>query len=711
MGLLEEIILNTKKKLVFALPFLVTGHFSQAQSPNESDDFFAEESLPIVLSATRLRQSQLESPAAVTIIDREQIKASGARNVVEALRQVPGLALYYSNGSTPEVSIHSLLTEFSRRMQVLVDGQSIFKPGLSRVLWNNLPVNIDEIERIEVIRGPNTSSYGSNAFLGVINIITRHPSDVDSHSVSVLAGNHGIADAYVRVADQGDSLSYRLSAGYQQDDGFTGILNGRKREDANNREYLRADISYNPDISNQWRFTLGHSQSEQEVDLLDEYQIDPVHPLKVEDSSININWEHHFSENFTLNVNAYHTKSSNQETWRTCPPAFFLTQELGDMYDLDPVYAQAFVSALVAGMAPPAPTSAEVALLAQQAFIRAGQLGTSVACGTANQNFDEVKWGFEFVNHYQFSNHFRMVAGLGIRDDKIRGNSLFDGEPSNNTLYFFSNFEWRLNSSWLVNGGLLYEDDDYVDSVTSPRLALNYIASENSAFRLVAAKGVRTPDFYEQLGHRHYQVVNLSPAVNGTDDFATFYLTPQSSGNLFEETIRSYEFGWFYSKDALSLDIKIFHEEIENAIDGLFTLGEFDPRNTLDFDNHGIDLQLEYQLTDKDKLWATFSHLDHDLKAGRSVNHQMVKDTASLMYQRSFNDSQQFSIAYYNQTMGDDDRFERADLRYGIGFNWGNIESEIDFVIQHRFSKDAFFTSKNVVADQTIGFVRARFNF
>ncbi|NVJ65996.1 MAG: TonB-dependent receptor plug domain-containing protein, partial [Gammaproteobacteria bacterium] len=385
--------MNTKKKLVLALPLVTFGQLSQAQTPNESDDFFAEESLPVVLSATRLRQSQLETPAAVTIIDREQIKATGARNVVEVLRQVPGLGLYYSNGSTPEVSIHSLLTEFSRRMQVLVDGQSIFKPGLSRVLWGNLPVNIDEIERIEVVRGPNTSSYGSNAFLGVINIITRLPSDADGHSASILAGNHGIADAYVSFTSQSDSLSYRVSAGYQQDDGFTGSLNGTQRQDANNREYLRADFSYQPNVNNQWRFTLGHSQSEQEIDLLDVYQMDPVHPLDVQDTSLNINWEHRFSENYTFNLNAYYAKSNNRETWRTCPPAFFLTQEMGDLYNLDPAYTQAFVAALVSGMAPPTPPTAEIALVAQQAFIRAGQLGTSVACGNANQDFDEAKWG------------------------------------------------------------------------------------------------------------------------------------------------------------------------------------------------------------------------------------------------------------------------------------------------------------------------------
>ncbi len=699
------------KNVNLLVPLLIFAPQILAENNVEQDDLFAEETMPVVLSATRLRQSQVETPAAVTIIGREEIKASGARNIVEALRLVPGVNIFYSNGSTPEVSIHGLLTEYSRRLQVLVDGQSVFKPGLSRVLWSHIPINIDEIERIEVIRGPNTSSYGSNAFLGVINIISRHPADGENYAASITTGNHGIIDGYFSYSNSTEDFSYRLSAGYQQDNGFTGERNGVERQDSHDRQYFRADMHFNSGIKNNYRLTLSHSQGTQEIDLLDVYQTEPVHPLKINDSNINFNWEHQLNAKHSISLNTFYADNSYDETWQTCPPAIFLSQELGNLFDHDPIYTDAFVTALASGSNLPTPPSSEAALLAQQVVLRASQLGLSVACGQANQNFDETKWGFEIEDRIEFNEDFRMIAGIGLRNDKIRGDSLFDGEPRNSTWYLFSNFEWQLADKWLLNGGLLYENDDYVDSVVSPRVALNYQANEHSAWRLIAAKGSRTPDFYEQVGHRHYQVVNLTPPVNGQDNFATFYLTPQSGGNLYEETINSYELGYFYNKQNLSLDVKLFHEEVKDAIDGLFALEAFAPLNNVGFTNQGVDLQVKYQINDNNKVWFNYSNLDHDRTAGRSVEHQVATETIATMFQHSFSNRQQFSFAYYNQSMGDGDDFERIDMRYGINFNSYKVNAELDLVIQHRLSKDAFFTSKNVIDDQTIAYIRARFNF
>ncbi len=701
----------TKKKSLWVLPLLLISQISQGQISPAEDDLFAEESLPIVLSATRLRQSQLETPASVTIITRRQINATGARDLVEALRLVPGLNIAYSRNNMPEVSIHGFLTEFSRRLQVLVDGHPIFKPGLSRVLWNNLPVNIDEVERIEVIRGPNTSSYGSNAFLGVINIVTRHPSDIESHSVSLTTGNNGIADAYVRVAHQADKFGYRLSAGHQQDNGFTGEFNGVMRFDESKNEYFRGDFSYQANMRNSLRFSLGHAQSEQDIDHLDIYQLHPSHPLKVEDTAVQLNWEHQVNNRHSVMVNAFHAASNNRESWQTCPPAFFMTQELGDLYDLDSDYTSLFVDALITGSAIPAPSSAAIASLAQQAAIRAAGLGSATVCGTANQNFDETKWGFELEDHYEFNANLRMVTGIGLRKDKIRGNSLFDGEPSNSTFYLFGNLEWKLSPKWLFNSGLLYEKDDFINSATSPRFALNYLASANSAWRFILAKGVRTPDFYEQVGHRHYRVSNLDTPINGTDNFATFYLTPQSQGNLKEEKVLSREIGWFYNHRDFSFDVKIFHEEVKDGIEGLLSLAEYNPANSINFTNKGAEFQLNYKLSPQDEIWLSYSHLDYDAKSGSGMNPHIAEQTAALLYQRQFDENNQVSFAYYLQELANGETFDRLDLRYGTQFDFTHSKLTLDFVVQHRLNSDSFFNRRNVIGEQTIAFLKASVNF
>lgn len=136
--------------------------------------------MPTVLSASRLVQPINEVPVAITVIDRELIEASSAVNVAELLRLVPGFQVTYTEGIDAITTYQGFADQLSRRMQVLVDGRPVYNPGISGVIWSALPLTLDEIERIEVVRGANAAAYGSNAFLGTINIITRSPESVDS---------------------------------------------------------------------------------------------------------------------------------------------------------------------------------------------------------------------------------------------------------------------------------------------------------------------------------------------------------------------------------------------------------------------------------------------------------------------------------------------------------------------------------------------------
>jgi len=155
---------------------------------DQSLDQLLNDDFPVVLSATRLKQPKSETPAAVTVIDQQTIEQLGARSIAEVLRLVPGLYVGYERGHSPEVGYHALASENSRHLQVLVDGRSIYQPALARILWEDLPLSIEKISRIEVIRGPNTAMYGANSYLAVINIITFHPEDQLGGQASITEG-------------------------------------------------------------------------------------------------------------------------------------------------------------------------------------------------------------------------------------------------------------------------------------------------------------------------------------------------------------------------------------------------------------------------------------------------------------------------------------------------------------------------------------------
>src|SRR5690606_30570420 len=187
--------------------------------------------LPTVLSATRLQQDPAEVPGSMTVLDPELIRASGARSIPEMLRLVPGMHLGYRRGNQANLNYHGTNVTEARRLQVLVDGRSVYRSGLATVDWAELALAIEDIDRIEVFRGPNTAAYGANALMGVINIVTRLPLDDHGTTLSFTRGNRGVQDWYASHSAGDLTHNWRLSLSQQRDDGFDHDQDGRDYRD------------------------------------------------------------------------------------------------------------------------------------------------------------------------------------------------------------------------------------------------------------------------------------------------------------------------------------------------------------------------------------------------------------------------------------------------------------------------------------------------
>lgn len=130
-----------------------------------------------------------DTPASIYVLDEADIRRSGATSLPEVLRLVPGVNVSQINAHSWAVSIRGSNNQFANKLQVLIDGQSVYSFAFSGVFWNDIDIPLEYIERIEVQRGPGGAIWGANAVNGVINIITKKSSSTQGSYVSAGGGN------------------------------------------------------------------------------------------------------------------------------------------------------------------------------------------------------------------------------------------------------------------------------------------------------------------------------------------------------------------------------------------------------------------------------------------------------------------------------------------------------------------------------------------
>src|SRR5664279_1289145 len=142
-----------------------------------------------VTSVGRKAQKISKSPASVFVLTAEDIRRSGATSIPEALQWVPGVTALSLDGRSWSVSIRGSARMYSDKILVMIDGRSLYTPLFSGVIWDSIDVPLQDIEQIEVVRGPGAVMWGPNAVNGVINIITSKARSTTGVQISETVGN------------------------------------------------------------------------------------------------------------------------------------------------------------------------------------------------------------------------------------------------------------------------------------------------------------------------------------------------------------------------------------------------------------------------------------------------------------------------------------------------------------------------------------------
>jgi len=198
--------------LTLGLSGVATGAAAQAVPvPLDLGRATIEELMKIqVTSASRKEQRADEVPAAVFVITQDDIRRSGMRTLPELFRMVPGVQVAEINSSTWAVSIRGLNDQYSNKLLVLIDGRSIYQRAFSGVFWDAADLVLDDIDRIEVVRGPGGAVWGANAVNGVINIVTKSAKDTQGALVRVGVGTFDGTGVTARYGGSFGNTAYRV---------------------------------------------------------------------------------------------------------------------------------------------------------------------------------------------------------------------------------------------------------------------------------------------------------------------------------------------------------------------------------------------------------------------------------------------------------------------------------------------------------------------
>jgi iron complex outermembrane receptor protein len=532
--------------------------------PAKLTDFSLQELLQIeVTSVSKKSESLSDAAAAVFVITQEDIRRSGATSIPEALRMTPGLHVARLDANKWAVSSRGFNDRFSNKLLVLIDGRSVYTPLFSGVNWEVKDVMLEDVERIEVIRGPGATLWGANAVNGVVNIITKKAKDTQGGLITAGYGTEEPGFGGVRYGGTASKdLAYRVYAKYFNRDSFVDPF---ENDAADDWDYLRSGFRIDWDGNDSDSLTL---QGDVYGGELGSTYISPISTAPyerfydAEDNAAGANllfrWTREFSESSDLSLQLYYDWSMHE---------YDLLKEDRDIFD------------------------------------------------------------FDFQHRFALTDRQELIWGLGYRfsTDEIRDGMDIFFDPDSRDDHLFSAF--LQNEITLVENrlrftiGSKFEHNDYSGFEIQPNTRLLWTPHDRHTFWAAISRAVRTPSrgdhgaeidlgFISPDDPRNLIHILFLNRVTGDSDFDS-------------EELLAYEIG--YRADVsrqLSLDIAAFYNMYDDLITAEpfallpaagYLIIPFHADNQMTGETYGIELAADWKAADWWQWKAAYTLLEIQL--------------------------------------------------------------------------------------------------
>ncbi len=486
-----------------------------AESPVSEDDELLNLSLeelisldvPDVTSVSRKKQRLMDSAAAVYVITSEDIQRSGVTSIPEALRMVPGMQVARMNGNTWSISTRGFNYIFANKLLVLIDGRTVYSPLFSGVNWDVQDTILEDIARIEVIRGPGAALWGANAVSGVINIITKHAGDTQGGLLTTGFGSEEKAFATYRYGgEMGEDAYFKTYYKVFHRDGMLNFDGSDAADDWKiHRAGFRTDwkATNGADVTVQGDIYTGSTRPPMKVyaGLEEVVKINPNLSRDQKGGNLIGNWKYKYDNSSDISLKAYYDRYENYD---------YRAISKRDMGDIE----------------------------FQHHF--------------KPWEKHDLIWGGSFrITQYNLSDMNQIELKGGSRTDRLYS-AFIQGDITFNP-------EWNLTFS------SRFEHNSFTGFEVQPNARVTWKATENRTFWSSVSRAVKTPSISEtSVTSREFIYVNF-PISKDVDPRSRMAISGNPS--LKSEELLALEFGYREQfNDIFRIDITTFLNKYDNLL-------------------------------------------------------------------------------------------------------------------------------------------------
>lgn len=537
---------TTIVRLILVLLIAAWTVSSYAASQSEEDELaLAYGDKSFVSIATGSRQPIARAPSVASVITAEDIQAIGAADLDEVLETVPGLHVSRSPiGYNPIYTIRGIDTQYNPEVLMLVNGIPITGAyfGNRSQTWGGMPV--ENIARIEVIRGPGSALYGADAFAGVINIITKTAADIEASQLGLRVGSFNSRDAWLQYGGNTHGIDTAAYLRVGHTDGQHQIIAADAQSLFDSITGTSASLAPGPvnlgvdaidgriDLSrNKLRLRAGFQQrSNGESGAGVASALDPVGINYGERVNTDLTYQDaNFAPNLDVTAQASYLYITEQSNLTLFPP--------GTNFGLG-----AFPNGVIGN-----PDKWERHLRFNMAAVYSGLQSHKLRFGVGTQNDNLYKT--------QESRNYNLVLGpLGYAPAPLPGGltdmtatDIFMTPHSRRVNYAYAQDEWNFTRDWYLTAGVRHDQYSDFGGTTNPRLALVWDTAYNLTSKLLYGQAFRPPSFAE--------LYNINNPV------------AQGNSNLKPETNQSVElaFAW-QTTSALQANLNLFRYQMKDIL-------------------------------------------------------------------------------------------------------------------------------------------------